>query len=941
MPLSQKYLNWNSALIPQIRDALLEQVDLNTQPIDLSHLLIIVPTNQSGRHLLAALADNPVTESRGFLSPQILTPLQFLERGIKESNRAHDSQCQLAWIEVFEESDSEALKVLFPKRGPINDTLKASNARRLHRLRMEIGIQGYDLQGIATRCRGLKIEGNVWDFLADLEKTYYDTLKKRRLLDPMRLSKIVASNYPLSSDISKILIVATPNPEALPLEALKNLEADANIEVWINGPNENSGDGLFDSWGIPVTEEWSSRTLNIDEWNCDFKKANKALDIPEILKKNMLGHPVESLQIGLLDSALVEPTSHYLKLESIPFNNPEGYCLNQTGIGKLVLDLIQINDRPNIDSLKQLLMNPYFFNYTKTESSLTTLLDQIDQIFSESLCYELSALEDKALSKNDARALVEILKLLKSLSKPTEDSSNSSFSIHLSQQLNAVISDAELTKQDTVYIDLAESLNELISDSVDSENTFPGKNPEFYKQLFLTQLSSKKVYKERQTNGHDLFGWLELLWHDAPKSILCGMNEGIIPSAATNDPFLPETLKQILGLKDRTRQLANDTYLFESLCRRRTQKSSSKVTVIIPENDCGGNPLMPSRILFQTKESELLRFTDSILIKRDPIKPPPPYQLPWVLSSPIPAVLPQCFSVTALKDYLTCPFRFYLKHILKIRHQNFNDREMSPKVFGDLFHQTVLTLNGQQLDKSSDTVTLIKLLQDKAETLIHSKFGKQLSFALEIQKESLLTRIQAFVKSQIGLLKETAQTEIISAEKSFKITIKKFSINGVIDRIDTAKGQISLIDYKTANTPKFPAKAHLKSTNTKGEPKHLPEAAYFEHANKSYYWSDLQLPLYCHSEVNDETQELPDLFYYNIPKSAEQTALVCWDDFTKAHLESAYNCAEAILELISQGCFWPPNETLDPKIDEYSEFFPDGIKKSIDGTVFENYKFLN
>ena len=96
-----------------------------------------------------------------------------------------------------------------------------------------------DLQGIANRCRGLKIEGNVWDFLADLEKTYYDTLKKRRLLDPIRLSKIVASNYPLSSDISKILIVATPNPEALPLEALKNLEADANIEVWINGPNEN------------------------------------------------------------------------------------------------------------------------------------------------------------------------------------------------------------------------------------------------------------------------------------------------------------------------------------------------------------------------------------------------------------------------------------------------------------------------------------------------------------------------------------------------------------------------------------------------------------------------------------------------------------------------------------------------------------------------------
>lgn len=941
MPLSQKYLNWNESLIPQIRDALLEQVNLNIQPIDLSDLLIIVPTSQSGRHLLEALADNPITESRGFLSPQILTPLQFLERGIKESNRALDSQCQLAWIEVFEASNAERLEVLFPRDSPLNDVLKASNARRLHKLRKEIGIQGYDLQGIAQRCAGLNIEENIWDPLAELEEHYYKVLKEKRLLDPIRLNKIVAANYPISSGISKILIVATPDPQALPLQTLKNLEPEVPIEVWINGPNEGADEHLFDSWGVPVAEKWAERTLKIEDWNCDFKKANKALEIPEILSHSMLEHPLEALQIGLLDSALIEPTGHYLKLESIPFNNPEGYSLSQTGIGKLIIDLIQIIERPNIDSLKQLLMNPYFFNFTKPKSSLKKILARIDRIFSESLCYDLTSLEQKANGRKDSEDLLKILRALKSLSASSKSTQNGSFSETFSQQLKAVLSSAELTPTDSEFLDLAESINELISDSIDSEKSFPDKNPIFYKQLFLAQLNSKKIYKERKAKGHDLFGWLELLWHDAPHSIICGMNEGIIPAASANDPFLPESLKKILGLENSMRHLANDTYLFESLCRRRVDKSKAKVTVIIPENDCDGNPLMPSRILFKTCESQLLEFTNSILIKRDPPKAPSSHQLPWIIKDPVPVALPESFSVTALKDYLTCPFRFYLKHILNIKQKNFSDREMSPGAFGSLFHESVATLEKYNLDRSTQAADLSRLIQDKAESLIRSKFGNQLSFALEIQKESLMARIQAFVKSQISTLESNAPTDVISTEKKFSITINGFRINGIIDRIDSVKGRLKLIDYKTANSAITPSKAHLKSTNTKGEPTHLPDAAYFDNGNKSYYWCDLQLPLYCHSEVETESKELPELIYYNIPKSSEKTAMASWEDFSQAHLESAYSCAEAILEAISKGRFWPPNETLDPMLDDYSDFFPDGIRKSIDGAAFENYKFLD
>ena len=66
MPLTQKYLNWNEALIPKVKELLLSEIDPNVGHIDLSHLLIIIPTAKSGRHLLEALSTDPLTITRVF-----------------------------------------------------------------------------------------------------------------------------------------------------------------------------------------------------------------------------------------------------------------------------------------------------------------------------------------------------------------------------------------------------------------------------------------------------------------------------------------------------------------------------------------------------------------------------------------------------------------------------------------------------------------------------------------------------------------------------------------------------------------------------------------------------------------------------------------------------------------------------------------------------------
>ena len=296
MPSNQKHLNWNEALIPQVKEFLLSEIDKNAHLIDLSHLLVIIPTAKSGRHLLEALSTDPLTINKGLLSPKIITPIQFLELELDAANKATDGQCIFTWIEVLGMAKKYSINTILPNTYPFSDISKLSNARRFHKLRKEIGIEGLDLSHIAATCIKLGIEVERWKQLADLEQSYYTLLSQKSIIDPMYLNKKTAENYQLDSAISKIILVATPDPKPLPLKALQSLESKIPIEVWINGPKK---DGLFDTWGIPIQKAWEQRTMDFKQWNHEIIRINNALEIPEKLKEHVRNSPVESVQIGL------------------------------------------------------------------------------------------------------------------------------------------------------------------------------------------------------------------------------------------------------------------------------------------------------------------------------------------------------------------------------------------------------------------------------------------------------------------------------------------------------------------------------------------------------------------------------------------------------------------------------------------------------------------
>jgi ATP-dependent helicase/nuclease subunit B len=314
------------------------------------------------------------------------------------------------------------------------------------------------------------------------------------------------------------------------------------------------------------------------------------------------------------------------------------------------------------------------------------------------------------------------------------------------------------------------------------------------------------------------------------------------------------------------------------------------------------------------------------------------HSTPWRFTPPA-VPLPEHLSVSALKSYLECPFRFFLRHLLKLQSVDTQTREMSAAAFGNLFHDTVAELAGTPLTTQTTASELIGQLHKAAESKRFDQYGNRLSFALKLQEVALHARLETFAYEQIKDLLATGNRQIIEVEKDFELSIAGLFIRGRIDRIDRlADGRLELIDYKTSDTPVPPEKAHLAPVARKAPPAHLPEAAFFEHEGKRYRWKDLQLPLYLLAE-RDASGERPNLAYFNLAKTAEKSGIERWQGFTESHLDAALACAEAIVGQIRQGIFWPPNPDAETDYDPFAPLFPDGIAQSVHEDDFLHYRF--
>ncbi|CAA6690157.1 MULTISPECIES: PD-(D/E)XK nuclease family protein [unclassified Lentimonas] len=923
------HLDWNLPLLPAITQQLLAGADGDF--IDLSSILVIVPTVQSGRRLREALA--LAANDRGLFPPDIVTPDVFLGQAIKDEPIANEESATAAWVTVLGAIDCTQFEALFPIAPEQNTSWQLGMAQRLMQLRNELGEEGLDFTLTAQRTAESGHEPTRWRELARLEGLYLDQLRARTLKDPKLARREAAQNYEVPKQIQRIILAATPDPQPLPLQALERAAESIPVEVWIYGPEDAS----FDQWGRPITEYWTQRPLDLEAWDCHLQTLAAPKPTAAWIAATMQDKAPESVLLGLADPTLNPIVVDALSRSEIASYDPEGQPLHIGGVGRLTELLCQLCDDRSTSTIRILLQHPDIQEWLNITRSSNETLRQLDRLFEDHLAPDLNTLIHFAKRKTSP----DLHNTLNQLDRLAEDlGATKHFPSALAQALQQIYAGKQIeasAQSDVPWKERADAIRKLLNNAAEADNLFPKLPSAFSRSAFRQNLQRSRVYPDRPRDAHDLLGWLELLWNDAPHLILAGLNEGIVPESIVGDAFLPEALREELGLRTNAQRFARDAYLLEALCRRRAGELG-RIDILVPQAGDDHTPLKPSRLLFLGQPETLLTRTRQLFKDTEDSSVEIEHSAAWKLTPPAGLPLPESISVSAFKSYLQCPFRFFLRHILKMRTVDVETRELNPAAFGNLFHDTVAELKGRTLDDSIDQAALVKKLHAITEQMLKHRYGDKLSFALRLQHEALMSRVIAFVEHQAEDIATNGRIAILDTEEDFEIPLSGFIIKGRIDRIDQHGERLELIDYKTSNSPVSPEKAHLAVVAKKAPPAHLPQEAFFDHEGKTYRWTDLQLPLYVLAK-RESGSERPSVAYFNLGQTIEKSGIERWEGFTDSHLDSARVCAQAVIEKIKAGVFWPPSQDVHEAYDDFAALFPDGIENSVDGEAFKAYKF--
>jgi ATP-dependent helicase/nuclease subunit B len=387
------------------------------------------------------------------------------------------------------------------------------------------------------------------------------------------------------------------------------------------------------------------------------------------------------------------------------------------------------------------------------------------------------------------------------------------------------------------------------------------------------------------------------------------MNEGRVPASVSNDPWLGENARAWLGLITSDQRAARDAFLFRSMLEAR--RSSGKVDIFCAKSGSRGDTLLPSRLLLAAPSDELPERVQNLFKEVQPPESSLKWERDWqwrpVHHNPIEKI-----HVTSLRDYIACPFRFYLKHICRMNKTDPERNEWNSREFGNIVHDILEAFGKDPVARdSSDPDFIGDWLSQKLDETLAKLHGDAPPLAIRIQTEALRQRLKWTARIQAeqrGMGWQISETEL-----PVELTIGGFVIRAKIDRIDRHEvtGALRVIDYKTGKVEKTESQHRKKITAKTQIPPHINDTSPVRHTAldgkgiSDFLWINLQLPLYALAESENSTG-VPIPCYIKLGSTEKEVDFVEWSSFTQEDLESAKACMDWIATSISQKIFWPP-----------------------------------
>ena len=939
MDMMRTFLGWNRPLCETVPAYLLDQAGPGL--LDWRGLVVVVPTRQSSWRLRAALPLAAAARGVALLGPEIVTPAVLLAPP-PNAAVATETQSLLAWASVLQAvPPGELAAFLGAREGRAPSPAWALQvARRLQELRQELADGGLDIAAVAARSAEIE-EAERWAAMAELERRYARQLAVWHLRDALDLKLEQARQGALAPSLSRVVVAAVPDPPKLLMTMLERwAAAGGSVEVLVAAPDREAL--VFDAWGRPLPEAWQQREITLrpaDLWleaTPDDQAGRIASAIAAGRGAAAPGATAlrPQLAVGVPDRETVAPLQRELAAIGLPAFDPQNRPFSETPLFGLVQALLALRSRPGYAEVAALLRHPDVLAGIGHAADLLRELDTLQSRYLPVTLDDLIAALDKKSDDTHARtekwehllpALAQVREWHRTLNRPD-------LATGLREVLRQVYAQRLLRSSDSA--DAAFQQAVTVFDTVLREleaAVAAGHVGNAAAEVLAAGLQEATVKPERSAEVLDLEGWLELAWNPAPLLFVAGMNEGFVPDGRVGDLFLPDTLRRTLDLRDDRLRLARDAYVLTALLEQR--RDEGQVILLLGKTSTAGDPLRPSRLLFRCPDRELVARAQALFKDPPPAHAASAFKVSFQLNPaqvPVGCINDKCattLSPTVFRDYLACPLRFYLRHVLGMEAQDDLAREPNALAFGTLVHD-VLSEMGQEkkLWACPDGAELARWLEQCLREKARKRYGARPWLGVELAIDSAVHRLSALAYRQVAWHAEG--WEILSSECEVKKTIPlgDLTVSGRIDRIDrNVRTQVvCVLDYKTTDKAKTPQETHFGPPRQQAE---IPAQAngdlsredieYLAAADipaelvggkKAKRWADLQLPLY-RELVRAQFGSNVQLGYVCLPNALGKTDFKLWGEtYSDALHASAIRCSEAIAQRIRAGVFWPPGK---------------------------------
>lgn len=320
--------------------------------------------------------------------------------------------------------------------------------------------------------------------------------------------------------------------------------------------------------------------------------------------------------------------------------------------------------------------------------------------------------------------------------------------------------------------------------------------------------------------GLQLMGVLETRALDFDNVIILSMNEGVFPAKPVQNTFVPMSLRDAFGMPTQKHRDSVFAYHFYRLIGR-----AKRLAMIYDSRTDGMQTGEESRYVKQLRflmghsKLQTQTISDNIgIVKGMPFEVHKTPEMMELLGMCLGTDGTRNFSATVLKDYITCPLKFYLSFVRNLNEDDEVSEGVDAARFGDILHQALHELYKGWKGKRVEASALDKYL-DKNNKTVQDHIMKAFDDVMKLQGREVegynLLVSQILVKYAIETLRHDKQLcpfEYLDGERKqyfvFKVSDNlSVRIKCIYDRLDrpvigNAKGTIRIVDYKTGNSQK-------------------------------------------------------------------------------------------------------------------------------------------